>query len=127
MTRRPSAPPSDSHLLHTLSELSWNRFHTTAVLLFGLGWALDAFEVTLIGNVLGALRQHFGLGSNAMSVILAAWFVGLMIGAAGFGALSDPGSRSWGMREERSAVCRWIFDADLGRVPKRRPVCASAQ
>ncbi len=89
MTRRPSAPPSDSHLLHTLSELSWNRFHTTAVLLFGLGWALDAFEVTLIGNVLGALRQHFGLGSNAMSVILAAWFVGLMIGAAGFGALSD--------------------------------------
>ena len=40
---------------------------------------------------------------------------------------SGPGSRSWGMREERSAVCRWIFDADLGRVPKRRPVCASAQ
>ena len=42
-------------------------------------------------------------------------------------AQPDPGSRSWGMREERSAVCRWIFDADLGRVPKRRPVCASAQ
>ncbi|HQT59741.1 MAG TPA: MFS transporter [Acidiphilium sp.] len=78
-----------NRLLETLSTVRWNRFHTVAVLLFGLGWALDAFEVTLIGNVLGALRQHFGLGSNAMSVILAAWFVGLMIGAAGFGALSD--------------------------------------
>lgn len=84
--------PSDSDettLLATLSEIRWNRFHTIAVLLFGLGWALDSFEVTLIGNVLGPLRQRFDLGTNAMSVILAAWFVGLMIGAVGFGALSD--------------------------------------
>lgn len=76
-------------MLATLSELRWNRFHTIVVLLFGLGWALDSFEVTLIGNVLGALRQRFDLGADAMSVILAAWFVGLMIGALGFGALSD--------------------------------------
>lgn len=82
-------PAPDNALLATLSDLHWNRFHTMAVLLFGLGWALDAFEVTLIGNVLGALRQHFHLGGNAMSLILAAWFVGLMIGASGFGVLSD--------------------------------------
>jgi MFS family permease len=80
---------ADNALLDTLSNLRWNRFHTIVVLLFGLGWALDAFEVTLIGNVLGALRQHFHLGSNAMSFILAAWFAGLMIGASGFGILSD--------------------------------------
>lgn len=81
--------PTESTLLDSLSTLRWNRFHTMVVVLFGLGWALDAFEVTLIGNVLGALRQHFGLGANAMSFILAAWFAGLMVGAAGFGALSD--------------------------------------
>jgi len=80
---------ADNAMLDTLSNLRWNRFHTIVVLLFGLGWALDAFEVTLIGNVLGALRQHFHLGSNAMSFILAAWFAGLMIGASGFGILSD--------------------------------------
>lgn len=79
----------DADLLRVLSNLRWNRFHTVAVLLFGLGWALDAFEVTLIGNVLGALRQHFHLGANAMSLILAAWFAGLMLGASGFGVLSD--------------------------------------
>jgi MFS family permease len=72
-----------------LSTMRWNRFHTVIVLLFGIGWAMDAFEVTLIGNVLGALRERFDLGANAMSMILGAWFVGLMLGAAGFGALAD--------------------------------------
>ncbi len=85
----PDTAATDANLLETLANLRWNRFHTIVVLLFGLGWALDAFEVTLIGNVLGALRQHFHLGSNAMSFILAAWFAGLMLGASGFGILSD--------------------------------------
>lgn len=71
------------------SEPGWNRFHTMLVVLFGLGWAMDAFEVTLIGNVLGALREHFALGTNAMALILASWFVGVMLGASGFGVLSD--------------------------------------
>ncbi|HUA76740.1 MAG TPA: MFS transporter, partial [Acetobacteraceae bacterium] len=73
----------------TEPETGWSRFHTMAVLLFGIGWAMDAFEVTLIGNVLGALSARFGLGADAMSVVLAAWFAGLMIGAAGFGVLAD--------------------------------------
>ena len=68
---------------------TWSRFHTMAVVLFGVGWAMDAFEVTLIGNVLGALRARFDLGADAMSVVLGAWFVGLMLGAAGFGVLAD--------------------------------------
>lgn len=76
-------------MIERLATLRWNRFHTVAVILFGTGWAMDAFEVTLIGNVLGALRQHFDLGANAMSLILGAWFVGLMLGAAGFGYLAD--------------------------------------
>jgi MFS family permease len=84
-----SAPTPAGHLADRLSGLAWNRFHTFAVLLFGVGWAMDAFEVTLIGNVLGALRARFQLGADAMSLILGAWFVGLMLGAAGFGALAD--------------------------------------
>jgi MFS family permease len=72
-----------------LSAMQWNRFHTVIVLLFGMGWAMDAFEVTLIGNVLGALRERFQLGADAMSLILGAWFAGLMLGAAGFGYLAD--------------------------------------
>ena len=81
--------PQPDSLSERLSALPWNRFHTIIVVLFGVGWAMDAFEVTLIGNVLGALRKRFHLGSDAMSLILGAWFAGLMLGAAGFGYLAD--------------------------------------
>ncbi len=84
-----AAEPRPSPVVGRLSAMPWNRFHTIMVLLFGIGWAMDAFEVTLIGNVLGALRQRFHLGSDAMSLILGAWFAGLMLGAAGFGYLAD--------------------------------------
>ena len=85
MTASTSRPPASARL----AALPWNRFHTIIVLLFGMGWAMDAFEVTLIGTVLGALRQRFDLGSDAMSLLLGAWFAGLMLGAAGFGVLAD--------------------------------------
>ncbi len=82
-------PDRTSPMAGRLSALRWNRFHTVMVLLFGMGWAMDAFEVTLIGNVLGALRARFHLGANGMSLILGAWFAGLMLGAAVFGHLAD--------------------------------------
>ena len=81
--------PRPSLMAERLSTMQWNQFHTVIVLLFGMGWAMDAFEVTLIGNVLGALREHFDLGADAMSLILGAWFAGLILGAAGFGYLAD--------------------------------------
>jgi len=84
----PSAS-QQSPIVERLSTMPWNRFHTVIVLLFGMGWAMDAFEVTLIGNVLGALKERFNLGSDAMSLILGAWFAGLMLGASGFGYLAD--------------------------------------
>ena len=85
----PTGPILPGPIVERLSTMEWNRFHTIIVLLFGVGWAMDAFEVTLIGNVLGALRERFHLGANAMSLILGAWFAGLMLGALGFGYLAD--------------------------------------
>ncbi len=72
-----------------LALLKWNRFHTVAVLVLGIGWALDSFEVTLINNVLGVLKSQWNLSANATSAILSVWFIGLMIGAASFGYLAD--------------------------------------
>ena len=86
---KPATAPTPADGLDALSEAPWRRFHTIAVLLFGVGWAMDAFEVTLIGTVLGALRAEFGLGADAMSLLLGAWFAGLMLGAVGFGVLAD--------------------------------------
>ena len=37
--------PSEAHpspMVERLSTMQWNRFHTVIVLLFGMGWAMDA-------------------------------------------------------------------------------------
>jgi len=72
-----------------LDGLRWNRFHTVALLVLGVGWGFDAFEVTLISNVLGVLRDQWQLSALQMSWIFGVWFVGLMLGAAGFGWVAD--------------------------------------
>jgi MFS family permease len=78
-----------SEVTTRLDELPWNRFHTVALLVLGVGWALDSFEVTLISNILGVLHEQWHLDSDEMSWLLGVWFIGLMAGAWGFGALAD--------------------------------------
>lgn len=72
-----------------LDALHWNRFHTVALLVLGVGWGFDAFEVTLISNVLGVLREQWQLSAGQMSWIFGVWFLGLMLGAFGFGRVAD--------------------------------------
>lgn len=72
-----------------LDGLAWNRFHTVVLLVLGVGWAFDSFEVTLISNILGVLREQWHLDGGQMSWLLGAWFIGLMVGAWGFGVLAD--------------------------------------
>ena len=72
-----------------LDGLRWNHFHTVALLVLGVGWGFDAFEVTLISNVLAVLREQWQLSAVQMSWIFGVWFVGLMLGAFGFGWVAD--------------------------------------
>lgn len=80
---------NESRAATRLDALAWNRFHTVALLALGVGWALDSFEVTLISNMLGVLRSQWRLDGAAMSWLFGVWFIGLMIGAWGFGTLAD--------------------------------------
>ncbi|MEO8808755.1 MAG: MFS transporter [Rhodanobacter sp.] len=72
-----------------LDGLRWNRFHTVALMVLGVGWGFDAFEVTLISNVLGVLREQWQLSATQMSWIFGVWFLGLMLGAFVFGWVAD--------------------------------------
>ncbi|HEY0697929.1 MAG TPA: MFS transporter [Micromonospora sp.] len=70
--------------------------HTRILLALGIGWALDSFEVQIIGSVIRPLAEEFGLLSAkgsvepwALSAIWVVWFTGLMIGATSFGWLAD--------------------------------------
>lgn len=79
-----------------LDRASWRPIHSKILLALGIGWALDSFEVQIIGSVLSPLAKDFGLldasGSvraSAVSTIWVVWFAGLMVGATTFGWLAD--------------------------------------
>jgi MFS family permease len=78
-----------TELLDRLDAMRWNKFHRRAAVVLGLGWGMDAFEVTLIGSILGVLGPLWQLSGAMLSAILAAWFAGIMLGALGFGVLAD--------------------------------------
>ena len=72
-----------------LDRARWNRVHTAITIALGIGWMLDAFEVTIVNNVISALRELWRLTSLQASWILSIWFVGIMVGAYLFGYLAD--------------------------------------
>jgi len=76
-------------LLRRLDAVRWNRVHTARSAALGIGWLLDAFEVTIVNNVIGAFRDLWRLTNLQASWILSIWFVGIMIGAYLFGYLAD--------------------------------------
>ena len=41
-----------------LDQLAWKPIHTWITMALGIGWLLDAFEVNVVGNVLGVLRDE---------------------------------------------------------------------
>ena len=74
-----------------LDALRWSAFHTRVVLALGITWILDGLEVTLAGALSGALKQSSSLHFSNFDVGLAnsAYLAGAVIGALGFGWLTD--------------------------------------
>ena len=93
-----SAPASGSsdRIIETdipsrLDSLHWSGFHTRVVLALGITWILDGLEVTLAGALSGALKESPALRFSNFDVGLAnsAYIAGAVIGAIGFGWLTD--------------------------------------
>ena len=74
-----------------LDALPWSGFHTRVVLALGITWILDGLEVTLAGALSGALKESPTLRFSNFDVGLAnsAYIAGAVIGAIGFGWLTD--------------------------------------
>lgn len=72
-----------------LDAAAWRPMHTRIAVALGLGWMLDAFEVQIIGSVIPGIQQEFGLDGTQAVVINVIWFVGIGLGALGFGYLAD--------------------------------------
>ncbi len=87
---------SDGRVVETsipfrLDALHWSGFHTRVVLALGITWILDGLEVTLAGALSGALKQSPTLQFTNFDVGFAnsAYLAGAVIGAIGFGWLTD--------------------------------------
>lgn len=72
-----------------LDAAAWRPTHTRIAVALGLGWMLDAFEVQIIGSVIPGIQQEFSLDSRQAVWINVVWFVGIALGALGFGYLAD--------------------------------------
>jgi MFS family permease len=63
--------------------------HTRIAAALGIGWMLDAFEVQIIGSVIPGIQAEFNLDGRQAVLINIVWFVGIALGALGFGYLAD--------------------------------------
>src|SRR3954451_3620570 len=87
---------SDDRVIETsipsrLDSLSWSGFHTRVVLALGITWILDGLEVTLAGALSGALKESPALRFSNFDVGFSnsAYLAGAVLGALGFGWLTD--------------------------------------
>lgn len=76
-------------ITHRMDMLHWSRFHTRVTVVLGVGWLLDAFEVNIVGSVLGVIQSVFHLDANQAAWIVSIWLLGIMFGAFVFGYLAD--------------------------------------
>jgi len=72
-----------------LDHSRWRPAHTRIATALGIGWMLDAFEVQIIGSVIPGIQAEFGLGAGQAVTINVVWFLGIAVGALGFGWLAD--------------------------------------
>jgi MFS family permease len=88
-TRSPTAVRTD--IPFRLDRLPWSRFHLLVVIGLGITWILDGLEVTIVGSLGPALQsaQTLGLSSANLGAIASFYVVGAVIGALGFGWITD--------------------------------------
>ena len=84
-----SAGSGRGHLTTRLDRLPWGRFHTVVTGALALGWALDMFEATIIGSVLGQVTRLWKLTATQGSALVSSWVLGIFLGAIVFGHYSD--------------------------------------
>jgi MFS family permease len=80
---------SELRIGRALDRLRWRAIHTRMTLALGIGWMLDAFEVNIVGNVLGVLQKLWNLSGQEASWAVSVWLIGIMLGALLFGYLAD--------------------------------------
>jgi len=87
-----SSPPAiRTDIPFRLDRLPWSRFHLLVVIGLGITWILDGLEVTIVGSLGPALQSAdtLHLTSANLGAVASFYVVGAVIGALGFGWITD--------------------------------------
>jgi MFS family permease len=74
-----------------LDALGWSRWHRRVIIALGITWILDGLEASLVANLAPSLQDPRALGLSATQIGLSntSYLVGQVVGALGFGYLTD--------------------------------------
>jgi MFS family permease len=87
----PSGAIIETDIPARLDALPFGRFHLLVIVALGITWILDGLEVTLAGALSGELKETsaLGLSSAQIGVAGSCYLAGAVLGAFGFGWLTD--------------------------------------
>jgi len=83
------ADSTSSDLLDALDEAKLSRFHLKAVLVSGMGFFTDAYDLFVIGIVTTLLKHEWHLGSGQVALLNATMLGAAFLGALVFGRYAD--------------------------------------
>jgi putative MFS transporter len=92
----PSSTPRPVQEL--IDEIGFGRFQRRLLLVCGVTWAADAAELLAIGFALPGIREEFGLSASQAGLVASSTFVGMLLGAAFWGTVSDRIGRRTGFQ-----------------------------
>jgi PHS family inorganic phosphate transporter-like MFS transporter len=80
-------------LITALDEASLSRFHLRAVLVSGMGFFTDAYDLFVIGIASTLIKQEWHLGSGRLAALNSMTLAGAFLGAFVFGRIADRAGR----------------------------------
>ncbi|MFH0730288.1 MAG: MFS transporter [Pseudomonadota bacterium] len=98
-----------TNIIQWCDGLSFNRFHTLIFALAGLTLIFDGYDSQIIAYLMPQLMKEWNLTPVTAGSIASYGFLGLMIGAAGFGMIADKIGRKTGL-----LICLAIFSIFSG-------------
>jgi putative MFS transporter len=90
-----SAAPTDDRaaegaaLLGRMERVPLTRFHLRIASILGVGTFFDSFDTLAIAVTMAAILGTFGVGVETAGFLIAAGYVGQIVGAIGFGFVSE--------------------------------------
>nr|ODN86021.1 membrane transporter [Cryptococcus depauperatus CBS 7841] len=76
-------------LEETLERLGFGPYHWRLLALCGFGWMSDNSALQCIAVILPRVQIHFDLSSRIVGLLSASTMAGMMVGAVGWGVISD--------------------------------------